>query len=85
MANLEIEVNTSYTQDSNAEIMLMLQQVLGLDECNRNLIKTVEFHQHTFERMDNKEMACNAIITGMMEETPLDGEVTDEEKSDKIF
>ena len=117
MVNLEIEVNTSNTQEGNAEIMVMLQQLLeevkalraegkdqqqemkalndkvtqqgkdidDLHKCNSNLIKAVEFNQQMFERMDNKERACNAIITGLMEENPLDGASTDEEKCDKIF
>ena len=76
-------------QDNIDRIEQMLatqnKEIAGLKSCNANLLKTVSYHQKMLEQADYKERSCNAVITGVKEDIPLDGADSDIDKCKKIF
>ena len=78
---------TSIQKDTELQKKLADQdeQISDLKICNQNMLKAIEFHQRMLEQLDSKERACNVVVTGLKEDIPFDGVVTDQEKCSKIF
>ena len=53
------------------------KEIADLKSCNANLLKTVSYHQKMLEQADYKKRSCNAVITGVKEDIPLDGADSD--------